>query len=434
MINYSYQFEQWLKSERKKGQKRPKPYPQKGFIGSRGYFHFDKTISIYNPAQINRLKQKLTSKETLSHWPFFPFIRQDQRNKRIRYKKINSIQPLALELETYIKSRKIMYASHQDACLFSFINYILEKSYEKELRERGIENNIIAYRSLGKGNVQLSKQTFDFSKEQEEFVCLLLDIKGFFDNIPHVYLENRITDILGFKIDSSLKHVLNNITHYRYVIQDEVIKELIKRKKPYFMHQNKKGRCFCKLEDFNKCINNKKFVRNNNKKFGIPQGSPMSGLLANICLVDFDSFVVTQFKGLNPFFYQRYSDDILIICPNKDAKKIYNDLKKKLSEIGLTLSSEKTEIFKVAQGKVSNITKQFEPSSKSKRESIQYLGLEWNGRQIILRSSTISRRFKPKNKLRRIYWQYNKFAIKMIGETGIQKQFQHIRKTIKKLK
>ncbi len=52
----------------------------------------------------------------------------------------------------------------------------------------------------------------------------------------------------------------------------------------------------------------------NDKDYGIPQGAPISDILANLYLIDFDKLMddyVRPFGG----HYFRYSDDILLIVP-----------------------------------------------------------------------------------------------------------------------
>ena len=48
------------------------------------------------------------------------------------------------------------------------------------------------------------------------------------------------------------------------------------------------------------------------KYFGIPQGNSLSGVLANIYAIDFDRRLAELSKEFNGF-YQRYSDDFIIV-------------------------------------------------------------------------------------------------------------------------
>jgi len=60
-----------------------------------------------------------------------------------------------------------------------------------------------------------------------------------------------------------------------------------------------------KFQKYNKCKLNKNI-------FGIPQGNSLSGVLANIYAIDFDRSLAELSKEFDGF-YQRYSDDFIIV-------------------------------------------------------------------------------------------------------------------------
>ncbi|HEX8015252.1 MAG TPA: reverse transcriptase domain-containing protein, partial [Flavobacterium sp.] len=47
---------------------------------------------------------------------------------------------------------------------------------------------------------------------------------------------------------------------------------------------------------------------------GIPQGLPISAVLANLYLFDFDLDIVNRWVKPHNVYYRRYSDDIFIVC------------------------------------------------------------------------------------------------------------------------
>ena len=173
MIDYKYEFNEWLESEQNKQNNR-KTYRKK-FIGSRGYPHFDSTVSLDNAEQIGKLQQFTYSPKSLLQWKFLPFIRKDQRNRKFKHNlaKLRPIASTDQKQYTHIKSRPIMYASHYDACVFSFIGFILTRYYEEELGGRNLTNNVIAYRSIkGFNNISFAKQAFDFMEKSNELkIC-----------------------------------------------------------------------------------------------------------------------------------------------------------------------------------------------------------------------------------------------------------------------
>ncbi len=79
---------------------------------------------------------------------------------------------------------------------------------------------------------------------------------------------------------------------------------------------------------------------------GLPQGSPLSPLWANLVLTDFDTRVVTA-----GFPLVRYADDVVALAETRDdaweAMRIMNEA---AGEIGMTLGSEKTEVMSFEEG------------------------------------------------------------------------------------
>ncbi len=92
---------------------------------------------------------------------------------------------------------------------------------------------------------------------------------------------------------------------------------------------------------------------------GTPQGGVISPLLANVALTDFDNYVAKQHGTISyhggkhltsPMI--RYADDFVILCRSKTkANAVKEDITNYLStNIGLTLSDEKTHITHIKKG------------------------------------------------------------------------------------
>jgi hypothetical protein len=128
---------------------------------------------------------------------------------------------------------------------------------------------------------------------------------------------------------------------------------------------------------------------------GIPQGAPISDLIANFYLMDFDVAMNTYAKSKGGT-YMRYSDDILLIIPGaiaeaREAEKLAND---EIYKCGpkLQIKAEKTCIV----GFVKKSDKlEFEhlggPQGKN---GFEYLGFRFDGTNVYLRDSTLSRLYR----------------------------------------
>ena len=82
------------------------------------------------------------------------------------------------------------------------------------------------------------------------------------------------------------------------------------------------------------------------RKNGLPQGSPLSPLMANLMLDDFDSDM--QAAG---FFLIRFADDFIVLCKDpQQAEKAEQVAKQSLEEHGLMLHPDKSQITSLDQG------------------------------------------------------------------------------------
>jgi len=78
---------------------------------------------------------------------------------------------------------------------------------------------------------------------------------------------------------------------------------------------------------------------------GLPQGSPISPLLANLFLDEFDEALGDSFKLI------RYADDFVVLCKSREeAESALNEAKASLEKLKLKLKTSKTQITDFEQG------------------------------------------------------------------------------------
>ena len=143
-------------------------------------------------------------------------------------------------------------------------------------------------------------------------------------------------------------------------------------------------------------------IRKNINTYGIPQGSPISGVLANIYMLEVDKQIQHIVEGYNGL-YMRYSDDFIIILPKDiDFEKIYTDIWEVIEQTpGLELQAEKTQLFKVENKCVVKLTQQKEEQreatiriveeKKITASVINFLGFTFDGHEVTICDKTISR-------------------------------------------
>jgi hypothetical protein len=134
-------------------------------------------------------------------------------------------------------------------------------------------------------------------------------------------------------------------------------------------------------------------IEKNEAPFGIPQGAPISDLLANLYLMDFDQRLATYVRARGGNYY-RYSDDILILVPGGEpegnAAAVFAEEQLKNCGPQVLLSKKKTaivEFIETASGLLS--TKRVDRPTA--RGGLEYLGFRFDGRRVYIRESTMSK-------------------------------------------
>ncbi len=340
----------------------------------RNYQHLDDSLDLADP---KIFKEVIRVVENIKEHQFLPFIKKDDTKIRFRKSKTG-------EVRRERKVRPIMYASHIDAHIYSYYNFVIGKKYENRLKESGVDDSVVAYRRIkvengksGKSNIHFAKEVFDHIKEQDGCVVITQDIEGFFDNLHHKILKEKICSVCGTeRLDDSFYKVLRSLTAFRYIEHSDFVSKEIKKKvraNRYAIYQTLKG-----------------LVRENKTGKGIPQGSPISGLFANVYLVDFDHEIRTKFPDV---FYRRYSDDLVFVCKEdrKNALLEFVDSLLKISMLSVNSKKSFVTYFNKKDG-LSTCDRVTDGTGKElSRNYVDYLGFEFNGRAILLRKNTIQR-------------------------------------------
>ena len=340
----------------------------------RNYAHFDARTDIV------KVEEKITNPVWVSHHGFYPFIHYVKDCSK--YSKSGKVP----------KKRDICYAAHIDRCLLQYYCHELNLLYNRQIKERRIGDVPIAYRSdLGLNNIQLAKLAFDYIKENPYCYVMIGDFTGFFDNLDHGYLKRQWCNLLGVEqLPPDHYTIFKNITKYSiWELNDLLRMNGLPVSKAGQRKLNKQNTVLTK-EEFKRY---RSHIYKHSDTKGIPQGLPISALLANVYMIDVDQqikSIVNKYSGM----YMRYSDDFIIILPVEKAQAIgiLDEIIQIItSTVGLELEQKKTQIFEVKLPNVVNVGKQFFDRADTSKNIINYLGFSFDGRSIMLREKTISK-------------------------------------------
>lgn len=329
----------------------------------RNYIHFDHPLS---KAQRKRFSISPEQLRTHSFWPLLGFVQESRRAK------FNKSGELYFEL----KPRKIRFGSHRDAAILEYYGKILGKKYEEFLKSQSFGNSVLAYRPGRGTNITQANDLFQEIKSRKNSTAIALDVSKFFDKINHKILFESLKEVLGVeRIPDADFQVLKFCTNFSFVEISDLERSLGRSGAV-------NGR-LCTAKEFREKVrgNPDKVVQINKLDFGIPQGTPVSGLLANIAMIKFDRMMY-KYLTKEGGSYRRYSDDIAIVLPEEqDAKRIIANVKRQLTKLGLSVNEKKTElsIFSYKLGVLAS------------DRPFQYLGFTFDGTRTLIRSSSIGR-------------------------------------------
>jgi RNA-directed DNA polymerase len=225
----------------------------------RNYLHFDE------PIQENHAAKIVTDPNQVAAHPFFPLIYFKVESIKVKRNKATK------KLEPKTKSREISYASHLDSHIYSYYANKLSRAYEASLIQAGIQDCVLAFRPLGKSNIQFAAEAFQEIKKRDACHVIGLDIEGFFDNLNHIQLKDSWARLLASAILPADHYaVFRSLTKYARVSREKLYETL------GLTHRNFGERIWrvCAPKDFREKIRSAGLVEvNATPKKGIPQGT-----------------------------------------------------------------------------------------------------------------------------------------------------------------
>lgn len=396
----------WIEKEEKKIEEKRK-YP-----------HFDPIIKLDDEK-----KALIFSPEYIAGYSFSPLIKSSKEERRRKRMDDSGLR------EFHLKERPIFYASHLDALLYSWYGHLLNEHYGNFLVSEGLSECVLAYRSLGKGTPEFVKEVCEYIREQQTCVALCFDISSFFDTISHQVLKSKWEEIISTRSGSARLpddhfRIFESITQSRYIVKEEIEKKYFHGKKipskhgKYIPNGSFLDFILKKHKELKKY--RERCLYKNTVNRGIPQGLPISGTLANISMLDFDR-AINNFVKRHSGIYRRYSDDIIVVIAAEAEMEAEASIRKELDALCLTVSEKKTEIIRFSYENEDPLICRNRSGSPSR---LQYLGIEFDGKNYFLRSQSISKFYrKIKRTISTAFYKKRKLGGKILRYRELYKKY-----------
>lgn len=332
---------------------------------SRRYLHFDSPIGSKSASRL------VTNPDKVASHSFYPLISYHVTSTKLKRDAATG------SLDPKVKIRPISYASHLDSHIYSYYAWKLSELYEKTLVHKGISECVLAFRSLEKSNINFAFDAFDEIRKRKNCGVVALDISGFFDNLDHELLKNSWSSLIEEdKLPKDHFAVFKSLTRYSKVDKEKLYSELnISPNNP------KKDRYrICDPKVFRDTVRSGGLIEKHLLAKGIPQGTPISALLSNIYMIEFDVWASQEVRKVGGK-YLRYCDDMLFILPRANKNSFAGTVKKRIKDFRVDINVDKTEIrdFRLIDGVI------------TADKPLQYLGFTFDGQRILLRSAALAR-------------------------------------------
>lgn len=390
------------------------------------YPHIGLPITILD---YGRVKNYILDQNNIRKHSFLPLIHKRITQRKFRPDKLRTDRTktnrrFRIKSE---KARDIYFSSHIDSLIFSYYNSLLVDKYEKHIENKNFKNSIVAYRKIpitegsknNKCNIDFAKTAFEFIKENQSqnLSVIVADITSFFDNLNQKILKKQWTKILNettlpkdhynvFKALTNIKYIEGEqlLTSYKNVVwvrkgisnnskEYEYVKKKVS-KSYYFKEKNVVA--YCDKREF--LDNNLNLIVSKNNIVGIPQGSPISATLANVYMLDFDQLIFDKVNSVNGF-YQRYSDDLIIVCKQESEDEIIKTLRELISDknvADLEIQPQKTKVYRFENVNSKFIGFEIDEKTKVKNlnKKLEFLGFSFDGERVLIKTSGYSKFYR----------------------------------------
>lgn len=363
-----------------------KDYPIKG------YFHFD------YPLHISKVKSYVQNQEKIAEHSFFPLIAYQQENDKYT----TDILEYTDGRPYKEAPRPIKYAGHLDGYIYKYYAKQLNEAYNQWAKDNHIDEHSTAYRTnkKGKSNINFAAEVIEYIARYDEVFILVGDFKSYFDSFDHYLLKEKLYKVLGIDhLPNDWFNIFKSVTKYGYVEKKDV--EEYFGDEGFLRHQGYR-KFTTKDKTFSQFRKEYKVKTNKLNRKGVPQGVPISAMLANIYAIDFD-YEIKSIVEENRGIYRRYSDDFIIVIPKiieeiEYTERQFEGLKETVKETArqnkLEIAESKTKSYR----KINNTICKISEDATPEKSSIDYLGFVYDGSNVTIRQKSVERFYRRMRK------------------------------------
>ena len=356
---------------------------------SKRYLHFDHRV------KIEKIESYVTDPKRIAVHSFLPFIHYVTSFD----KNIGCKNPEMNNRPIKTKNRDIMYAGHLDNYIYKYYAETLNDNYNEWVLVHEVDECSTAYRNnkKGKSNIDFAAEIINRISYLEEAYILVGDFTNFFDKIDHRIMKKNLLRIhQKQKLSSDWFNVYKSVTKYGYYEKDLLIKIFGTDKE---IRNAKKASYFPQMKDFRN-FQRKHSISKNEQKYGIPQGTAISAVFANVYSIEFDvcmKNLADQHLGM----YRRYSDDFILVIPKKQISGVVSQtqieaIEKRVRALAeeneIEIQETKTGLFYYSDNRITNL-------KEKKVSHIDYLGFVFDGKRVRMRGKSPYKFYRKAYKL-----------------------------------
>lgn len=383
-------------------------------FSTKPFLHFDKRLSV------KHFLKNIRDKSFISTHSFYPFIHYTHFARKYNKDK----------RKIAINDREIYYAGHLDGYIFRYYSEILNKRYNKYCEENDIDDVSIAYRNekTGKSNIQFAQDVISYITKQKRAFIFVTDFTKYFDRLDHELLKQRLLKVLGInspRLPSDWWNVFKHITHFSWVNIKEIKRDLKQlRKKRIIWKEMDRFYTPREFREFRKRVQ----IQRNDKDYGIPQGSAISAVLANVYAIYIDQ-MLKEFAQKYNGIYRRYSDDVILILPINSNQSFSH-----ISKENFIINAIEMNKIEISANKTKSLyyeNEQLFSYKTNKLSQLVYLGFAFDGKAVQIREKSLFRYYHRMYKRIKSIREKERILNRKFGRRKLYELYSHLGRNYK---